>query len=544
MINKNTFNSLEESKIIKFFGFVFLITITSFQTLSYILLDGEYIHIANETVAYRFFYAERSLLGEPITVGVGYLVGLIQQLVYLFVNHRITINAENLNIGINLFSNLTNLIILTMQCIVITITFFSKKIYYSQKIIILSLSLTMQYGFGFQEVYYSYMPDYLHLNMVIALWLVYVYIVNFNEVDSRELNSKVNFYLFALMGIALTNKITLLPLMALSMLPILFNKSENNKTKLTTLLSQLFLAIFLFVLTHFIFYLGSFDNLLAASKIWFRFVLSPGGDPSWTPSSDELKSLNVYFYSIIYFCAIFIFFIVNKIKYNKYSIFIIFNVLAVTFYVYAVYKRPASTTLFESTQWTLCIASMLIATSFTNKFRYFYCCLILLVSFITYPTFSRTISHFNTSKIYFKERKEFFDRGNFLSKNRKQIIILEDNSYHHEGIHELLIKGASDFPSWDITSGKKIIDKYLGNAEIRSKMSNQIEYDSIIEDNDSVVIYFQKPDEIDLPFKNRGVLEFSKQNNVVIEKFYFKNSQVVGLILYKSDSSLNRNALE
>ena len=50
------------------------------------------------------------------------------------------------------------------------------------------------------------------------------------------------------------------------------------------------------------------------------------------------------------------------------------------------------------------------------------------------------------------------------------MVIFPDNSYHHEGVFELLLKAASVFPSnWRIGSGQKtILNRYAPGMEFRS----------------------------------------------------------------------------
>src|SRR5206468_12484027 len=48
---------------------------------------ADFLDLANETVAYRYFFCIRVAAGETIVVGPGYLLGLLQQGLYAFSPH-------------------------------------------------------------------------------------------------------------------------------------------------------------------------------------------------------------------------------------------------------------------------------------------------------------------------------------------------------------------------------------------------------------------------------------------------------------------------
>jgi len=51
-------------------------------------------------------------------------------------------------------------------------------------------------------------------------------------------------------------------------------------------------------------------------------------------------------------------------------------------------------------------------------------------------------------------------------------VIFPDNSFRHEGPFELLLKGATDFPTWNIGAGQKtIIDRYAPGMSFRHNFS-------------------------------------------------------------------------
>ena len=76
-----------------------------------------------------------------------------------------------------------------------------------------------------------------------------------------------------------------------------------------------------------------------------------------------------------------------------------------------------------------------------------------------------------------------------LAAGRPIIVIIPDNSYHHEGVHEFLLKGAADFPTWNISAaGEKIIHRFAPGMTFRHEYGG-IPPSSAIPEN-VVVIWF------------------------------------------------------
>jgi hypothetical protein len=61
-----------------------------------------------------------------------------------------------------------------------------------------------------------------------------------------------------------------------------------------------------------------------------------------------------------------------------------------------------------------------------------------------------------------------------LSYNRPIIVVVPDNSFIEGlGLEELLLKGFSDFPTWNITTGKILMNKFVPNLTYRSNYITQ-----------------------------------------------------------------------
>jgi hypothetical protein len=513
---------------------------TSFPVILSIWYKADFIDLANETVAYRYFFVERINNGEPIVIGVGHLLSVLHSFAYFFASYG-NHSSVDLRHLINVFSNTTNILILSMQCILLGLVVVLDTLTKSQKFILISLPVIFLFGFGFAGFDYTLMPDYLHLNMLIVLISATVFFSGNNNQDLVMTYKRAFFYAM-LIGILVTNKVSLLPIIIFSFAPIFLNSTINNtlsKTKVffTLIIGMLAGALVVFMLA----YKFAFSNIPIVVVGWFKFFLNPGSQPDfWTEAfSSHLFIYNYFYYLAFYLITVFVIIYFNGFNYfYRYKLYLMW-ILTCAFYIYALYKRPAGTTFFESSQWLFCLA-MLIAGIQKNKriIRVIPSILgvFLILAFYTFP-FRSTIECTKNSKLRTDIKEEFFLKTQKLSQDGKLIVFFRDNSLHHEGFHELLIKGASDFPTWKIgETGDLIFRRYFGNMEVRSSYVDGT-YNLPLLDSNDVLLVFQTP----LEFENGFVEKFigrsqSSKNNLLREdwRLYGKcgGGFIVGSLFY------------
>jgi hypothetical protein len=83
--------------------------------------DAEFLDIANELLAYRFFDSERIFGGETVVVGVGYLVGVLHDLVYKFIHLFPSVANGSLERRLDLLALATNGVLSAAVCVLLYI---------------------------------------------------------------------------------------------------------------------------------------------------------------------------------------------------------------------------------------------------------------------------------------------------------------------------------------------------------------------------------------------------------------------------------------
>ena len=124
------------------------------------------------------------------------------------------------------------------------------------------------------------------------------------------------------------------------------------------------------------------------------------------------------------------------------------------------------------------------------------------------------------------QKQRFFLRTVALAKDRPMVVLFKDNSLHHEGFHELLLKGASDFPAWEISRGSAVFVRYAGPIQLRSECARRPDIGGPI-DSDAVLGVFQAADGEDPLARYPGARVFAARPDVMEEGWLLKRKAAV-----------------
>ena len=470
------------AKKINYYYFTFLFLSSSaflfcIPFLLCLILDAGFLSLANEPLAYRYFYSERIFFGETISVGVGYLVSTLHHIVYSIILLFPSLYNSSIENKLDFFALLTNGIISLFLCCIFFISFKLKKSNLTENTILVLSALLPIYatvGTGFN---YSLAADYNFLNIVLCVFTLFLFQILWRNKESISEN-----YVFLLgffVGIATSNKITMLVITAVVLIPAIFSKHFNLYIIAKRLIISIsgFFTAFLFI--HFASYLFNYSRMRVGLRTWWSWAKNPGGEPLFWDNLPNLLIESNYIYFIIFsFLVLLISFLVflteNKRKLINF-ILSFYCFIAFLSCIFFILKRPAGSTLFESTIFIFTLSLILVSTICDYLITKYIVLLLFITStflaILTFPFYSiyssialsRSDSH-NKWSVFYSVQK--------LAAGRPIEVIFPDNTYHHEGPYELLLKGASVFPSsWKIESGQRIIDIYSPNTTFRNNNS-------------------------------------------------------------------------
>jgi len=440
-------------------------------------LNAGFLSLANEPLAYRFFFAERIFAGETITVGVGYLIGVLHQIVYAVMHLFNSVANSSLGVRLDRFALITNGVLSAFICLIFLLATLSKSLRVVDLALLTLVALMPLYGTLMIGFDYLMMADYYSLNIILLVTTLFIFqrVWLLDKVLSRT--SVILLGIFV--GLATANKITMLVVTGVVLVPAVLAVNMTMREILIRSVFAIAGLIGAFFAVHLAAYHGSVPKMIAALRIWWAFASNPGAQPDFL---DQFRDIVVgYNYGYFFLFSVVVLALAITIIFSRKKISLeagfvaIYCLAAYLISIYFIIKRPAGTTLFESTLFLFTLACVLITV--LAKWRPMRT--LFVISYVAWIGFAATTFSYSTvygqiarSQTDSKVKWATFEKVLELAGNKPIEVIFPDNSYHHEGPFELLLKGAADFPSWDINYGQiSIIDRYAPGMSFRHNSS-------------------------------------------------------------------------
>lgn len=476
--------------------FFFLTSISLFLPVGiFYFFDGSYLAYGNESLAYRYFTTYRLIAGDDgaIWLPQGFFTLALQKVILIIQNNFVS-PLTNLRSSLELFGIFTNLVQTLLAIIVLAVIYLDKKLTTFHKWLPLVFFLILIYGSSNNGIYYSLLPDYYQLDMVMltsAIGLFYY----FSFRKTHEITVFSICVLGGLTGLAIVNKISLLfPFMApLSVLILKYIKDYRKFYKKLALYGG-FLALGLFMPLIFL-YCNNHHHIALDFERWVSFICSPGAENSF---SDNLKFIYLYYidyyiffitYVIIWISGTYYIFTSETLYSSRSLTCAIMLGITLMCVLIPLKTRPAGTTNFEvyGSITALTIMFFAVIPKDARFFSYFKVLIVILWLSLLHP--KRDLQNLvkASQNSMHSARIVWQAHNTFLSNSSHPLIILPENSYSIGSVEELLIKGLSEFPSWTITTGKTTLNKIAPNLSIYTdynkhepQFSSFLEYTSIM----------------------------------------------------------------
>jgi hypothetical protein len=440
-------------------------------------LNAGFLGLANEPLAYRFFFSERIFAGETVAIGQGYLIGILHQIVYAVMHLFHSVSNSSLEVRLDLFALITNGVLSSFVCFIFLLATLSKRLRVVDMALLTLVTLMPLYGTVMIGFDYLMMADYFSLNIILLVATLFI----FQQVllGGKVLSRTLVIFLGIFVGLAMANKITMLVVTGVVLVPAVLAVSITMREILIRSVFAIAGLIGGFFAVHLAAYHGSFPKMIAASRIWWAFASNPGAQPDFLAHfRDMVVGYNYgYFllFSIVILAVAITIIFSRKIVRREAGFVAIYCLAAYLISIYFIIKRPAGTTLFESTLFLFTLACV----QFTVLAEWRPMRTLFVISYVAWISFAATTFSYSTvygqierSQTDSKVKWATFEKVLELAGNKPIEVIFPDNSYHHEGPFELLLKGAADFPSWDINYGQiSIIDRYAPGMSFRHNSS-------------------------------------------------------------------------
>ncbi len=454
--------------------FIFASLLFSFPLLTLLFYQADFMVIANENLAYRFFYSIRLHKGPDTGAWLpqGQLITSMQHIITWFlIKTGGLADIDSLRKSLNLFGFIT----IGFNCFVMSGIFFTSiKIPYigwKERMLLSLVALVPIFCVDPSWWGISFCPDYYHLNIVLISLAVFLFQVAWlhhpHNQTSFSLKACMRAGLFV--GILASNKISILAIGFPLIAAVIFS---GPALSLKCIFRRSYLAsLFALIIFSFLFLSAGLFSLKWAIKIlpfWYDFMRNPNNDPNFT--------VQIFHYFLV--CGFLIlwwvigaFFLSLSCKDDKdcsnliqKRMLILSVVVASILGVISVWKRPAGSTLHE----TSCIFLGLGAIALTivqlrywqKKVIYFSLLATIVFSIMTYP-FKSYLLHW--AQISSEIAEEKWNLAKTICKKDEPIYcLIPDNNYRWDDPFTLFLKGTSDCPTWTISeNGQGVLRQFF-----------------------------------------------------------------------------------
>jgi hypothetical protein len=185
---------------------------TLFPFLVVLITDRQYVLFANESIAYRYFFSVRIPDGEGASAWLpqGQLLTLLQHGIVLWQTKIAGMSPGDIEHTLQPFGLATSAVVLALGAALLLYGINTQRFTTRDKILLSFAALVPIFVTRANGFYYSTLPDYYFLTMVLALAYLVVFIALERKKTSLQLRSAL--WLGVFCGASLANKITLISL--------------------------------------------------------------------------------------------------------------------------------------------------------------------------------------------------------------------------------------------------------------------------------------------------------------------------------------------
>ena len=423
-----------------------------------------------ESLGVRYFASARIVDGNSANLWVpqGQLISSIQHIIYFLIDSVMALPKSDLRGRFHAFGYLTNLSVVLLNCLLLVAIYRSRVLRADDKHVLAIASAIPAVATGAAGTYYANLPDYFQLNIVIYTACAALFVRNLREHSTSGLSRRCAF-LGLVAGLAVANKITLIPIAAATFLPLAQTMlREGVRSTAKAIRAAIAVAIGTFTLVQLACY-GFNPYLLEAALVKTTRWLND------LPVESEIGSLLFLYlhnHSYGYIFAIFVVSLVvagwtylpqaNKDPARTRSTVILVGLAAISLsYLWILMKKPTGTTFFEIANAHVALTAMIIAaidrTSVRKRLAVAVGLAILAIGLFNLTWWRHDYHAMRVAKRVNEIGWSLFWKTQ--STGKPVVVVVPNNEYVGSGPYEALLKGVSDSPTWNITAGRVYLDR-------------------------------------------------------------------------------------
>jgi hypothetical protein len=459
-----------------------------------VVYGADFLDFANESTAYRFFFCVRVVHGETVVVGAGYLLGAIQQVIYSCIRAPIADPAA-LREQIQAFAFWTNVALAALLAGLLLASFADRRLREEDSWLVALVPIISIWGTRVTGFDYALMADYHLLNIILVTGSVWLFIREWRRSSPSSLWDVALAGLW--LGVIMANKVTLVVIGLPAVMVVVSSHRERTAAVIWRTLLAAGAAVCGFAVVVAASYRFDATGLLSTFWRLLAFVLNPGGERQfWTGTFLSFLLTHGYGVMALFFAVTSVVAIRMHIARGwtiraRYGVISLIGCgIAAAWFVL---QRPAGSTLFESSVFLLGLGAMLMATLPTQSRRVapVLCASWILFAAMTFD-WHDAIAMVRFSKTRGEAKWQHYETVRTIAGSRPITVVFPSNAFHHEGVFELLLKGAVDFPTWQISDrGRTLLSLFAPGVSFRHDLGGPTPNETY--PDNSVLVWYVTP---------------------------------------------------
>ena len=461
-------------------------------TLALLLSDVSLVAVTNESLSYRFFYSLRLLNGDGggIVLPQGHILTVFHHLLHL------TAMPMAERVGVSILSRLDLFGYLTMGATALIGLALVAKIarapFLPWHLKLLVLCAVANFAVGSRSGISAFAtPDYYSLEALFTGFVMYES-ARFLLVPKLPNPLRPSVLIGGFFAVALSIKITLLVTAFFPAFALIVRLWDEPRLLMRCLMRALLVCSIVSLAIFTLFY--AFDPASAVESMlrWRRFVGNPGGESDFWFNflfawSEKSAPSTGYGYALV-ILPISAYIIASTLyrywfRMARPQRFMLIAMLATSLVnAYFLIHRPAGTTLWEASLHCVAAAVTALVLVFplvertklhTTSYAGILACVTLVSATINFDKVIN-LENFTASSQIIREITEV------TSSYSNLLMIIPSNDHTAGTLQEGLMKGMSDFPTWEIKSGKLLLSKVFPGLEFAQDDSRLLDYTAVM----------------------------------------------------------------
>jgi hypothetical protein len=454
--------------------FIAVSSMAFFPVVLFFFTGSDFSGLASESIAYRFFYSMRLYAGPDPTAWLpqGQLITTIQHAINYFLLPTMDGSLANLRATLNDFAYCT---LVVVGCVIVTMFYLaarSRSLLWRDRVALTIIVFAPLYSGAGGSLFLAdnlqipkpLLPDYYFLNIALMAAATLLFQLQWRNEGTGDPRLRA-LAAGVFVGLLAANKISMAVLGGPLVAAILFSQPFRPLRALQCVALSALGAVTTFATTFLAAGLFRVGWLRSVWRPWLAFITNPGGDEGF--SSQALGYMaSGYGVMIAWWLVAFALAVVSSrsewsTRKGVVLAAIVAGSLACGFFIW---KRPAVTTFGESCSQLLAFGVMCITmvrrrgvgTAATATLAVFLCGAAIAERPDKWIFYWAT-----TSRAVADEQWGFFARAVSAPAPSGIRYFIPDNNYQFCDVFVILLKGASDFLTWNISAnGQWIIDRY------------------------------------------------------------------------------------